>query len=153
MRRKEKEITDIKEIEDIINRAQICRLGLCKDQQPYIVPMNYGYEDKCFYFHCAKEGKKLDIIKNNPNVCFELEADTVHSYDEEACKCTMHYKSVIGWGKAEPIEDEKEVLHALNLIMKHYVDKESFTYTEKALKAVAVFKVEVLEMTGKKSGY
>jgi hypothetical protein len=153
MRRKEKEITDIRQIEDILNQADICRLGLTDNQQPYIVPLNFGYKDNCLYFHCAKEGKKLDIIKKNHHVCFEVEVDTKLVYDEEACKCTMHYKSVIGTGTAKILYEENDKMKALDLIMKHYVDKDTFTYSEKAVQAVVIIKVEINEMTGKKSGY
>lgn len=153
MRRKEKEITEVKEIEDILNKADVCRLGLCDNQQPYIVPLSFGFKNNCLYFHCAKEGRKLDIIKQNPNVCFEAEVDTKLVYDEEACKCTMHYKSVIGNGVAKLIDKEADKIEALDIIMKHYINRESFEYPAKAIMAVAIIKVEILEITGKKSGY
>lgn len=153
MRRKEKEITDIQEIENILNSADICRLAFCDNQMPYIVPMSFAYSNRCLYFHSAKEGRKLDIINKNPNVCFEVETDTALIYDEAACKCTMKYKSVIGTGKVIFIEEEVAKIEALDLLMKHYVDKDEFTYPQKAIQAVAIFKVEINEMSGKKSGY
>lgn len=75
MRRSEKEVNDIHEIESILKQTSICRIGLCVDNIPYVVPMNYGYRDNCLYLHSAKEGRKIDIIRENPNVCFEVDTD------------------------------------------------------------------------------
>jgi len=73
MKRSEREIKDRKEIEAIIERADVCRLGLSDDNMPYIIPMNFGYKDNRLYFHCAKKGKKIDIIKRNNSTCFEMD--------------------------------------------------------------------------------
>ncbi len=75
MRREDKEINDIATIEGIIRKARVCRLALSENGQPYIVPLCFGYKDNNLYFHSAGEGKKLDIIKKNNNVCFEFDID------------------------------------------------------------------------------
>jgi len=75
MRRNEREIYDREEMEAIIQRAQVCRIGLSEKDVPYIVPMDFGYEGNCLYFHCASEGKKLDMIRQNSKVCFEMDID------------------------------------------------------------------------------
>lgn len=73
MRRIEKSIESMEEIDLIIQSENILRLGLCVENQPYIIPVNYGYLDKQFFVHCAKEGRKLDMIALNPNVCIEID--------------------------------------------------------------------------------
>ena len=73
MRRREKEITDESTLESIILASLVCRLALSDGNQPYIVPLCFGYQDKTLYFHSALEGKKIDIIKHNQNVCFEFD--------------------------------------------------------------------------------
>ena len=75
MRRNEREIKDREEMEAIIQRAQVCRIGLSEKDVPYIVPMDFGYKGNCLYFHCASEGKKLDMIRQNSKVCFEIGID------------------------------------------------------------------------------
>lgn len=152
MRRTEREITDQKEIEDIITRSDICRIALCNDGKPYMVPMNFGYKDRVLYLHSAHDGEKMDIIKKNPNVCFEMEVDTILVPGPIGCKWTMHYKSVIGSGVAEIIKDEKEKAEALDIIMKQYAGDEKFEFLPKVLEMMCIIKVPVDEMTGKKAG-
>ena len=131
MRRSEKEVKDIHEIESILKRAIICRIGLCDGNIPYIVPMNYGYKDNCIYLHSAKEGRKIDIIRENPNVCFEVETDIklVHGGDI-ACKWGMKFVSVIGHGKARIIEDRNQKEKALAILMEQYTEK-NFIFQDK----------------------
>ena len=108
MRRKEKEISDKAEIEIIILKSEVCRLGLSDDGVAYIVPLCFGYQDNCLYFHSAGEGKKIDILKRNKQVCFEFEADTRVTTGKTACAWGMQYRSVIGYGEASFIRDAKE---------------------------------------------
>ena len=139
MRRKKQEITDQNEIFEIIQKAEICRLGLAVDNTPYIVPVNYGYEDNCLYIHCAKEGRKIDMIRKNNTVCFEMDVDTVlfKTDDDSACKCGTTYRSIIGYGKASIVEDFDQKKKALDILMKHYSSKDSFHYTESPSKTSA----------------
>ena len=155
MRRREKAIVDRTEIEDIIRRADVCRLGLCDDGRPYIVPLNFGYEDDALYFHSAPDGKKIDIIKKNPSVCFEVEVDLEFVKAEAACDWSANYESVIGFGKAVIIEDEDSKRQGLDVIMRHYAAEAAsdgdYTYTEAALAKMVVIRVDVESMTGKRS--
>ena len=80
MRRKDKEITDEKVINEILEKAKVCRLALFDKDYPYIVPMNYGYKDNALFFHVAKEGKKIDLIKRNNNVRFLTLSQSKHYY-------------------------------------------------------------------------
>ena len=114
MRRKDKEIKDKKAIESIIKRATVCRIGLAENDIPYSVPMNFGYKDNCLYFHSAPVGKKIEIIKKNNNVCFEI--DIVHEIlqGKSACHTIMKYYSVIGYGKVYIIDDSEEKITELH---------------------------------------
>ena len=152
MRRKEREVTDKKAIEDIIRKATICRLGLSLNNKPYIVPMNFGYKNNELYFHCAKRGMKTDIILENNQVCFEIETDTELVKGEHACiDWKMHYQSVIGFGKACMLETADEKTKGLNIIMEHYTGKTETAFTVKNIRSVSIIKVEIESMTGKRS--
>lgn len=153
MRRKEREITDVNEMEAIISEAEILRVAMSVNNMPYIVPVNFGYKDNVFYFHCAKQGKKLDIIKRNANVAFEIDIDGKLLEGKIACEYTMKYKSIIGEGTARVVTDNEEKKSGLDIIMAQYSNLESFEYNEKALDRVEIVKIEVNTMTGKKSGY
>ena len=150
MRRKEKEITDKSEIESIIRKSLVCRLGLADAGRPYIVPLCFGYKNNCLYFHSAKEGRKIDILKRNNEVCFEFDDDLQVQVGKAACDWGMQYRSVIGYGRASIIEDPEEKHRALDVIMAQYGDG-PFEYSEKAFKKTLVIKVEIETMTGKKS--
>ncbi|MCX7747812.1 MAG: pyridoxamine 5'-phosphate oxidase family protein [Clostridia bacterium] len=153
MRRKEKEVTDKTEIESILHEADVLRLAMCDQNLPYMVPMNFGYKDNTFYLHAAREGKKIDILQNNPQVCFEVDIRHELVTGELACNWGMKYKSVIGFGKAYFIEDFSAKKQALDIIMEKYSGKSSFQYAEKAIESICIIKIEIDHMTGKKSGY
>ena len=153
MRRKEKEITDITEIEAIIQKAEVCRLGLAVDNTPYIVPVFFGYENNCLYIHCAKEGRKLDMIKQNNTVCFEMEVDTkITNRDKPACQWSSTYCSVIGYGSAFILDNFQEKKLALDAIMRHYSGRTSFEYKKKAVEEVVIIKIIMEHISGKRSG-
>ncbi len=152
MRRKEKQITDTREIETIIAQAGVCRLGLAVDNTPYVVPVFFGYENHCLYVHCAREGRKSDMIKQNPAVCFEMETGIeITGRDKPPCQWSSSYRSVIGYGNAFILEDFEEKKRALDVIMRHYAGPASFPYSKKALESVAVIKIPVTHLSGKKS--
>ncbi len=115
MRRKDREVSDKKEIIAIINRCDLCRLALAENNQPYIVPMNFGYsfenEQLIIYFHGAHAGKKLDIIRQNPNACFEMDCSTELIKGKQACDYSMAYESVIGNGVIEFISDKTDKIY------------------------------------------
>lgn len=153
MRKKDREIKDKKLMESILERATVCRVGLSENNVPYIVPVNFGYRDNCLYFHSAKEGKKIDMIRGNNNVCFEIDIDSEVVKGEKACGWTMKYYSIIGFGRAFFVEGFEEKRKALDIVMEHYAGKSSFEYSEGAVNNAAIIKVEIESMTGKKSGY
>ena len=150
MRKKEKEITEKSAIEAIITKSLVCRLALSDDNSPYIVPLCFGYKDKVLYFHGSQKGKKVDIIKKNPNVCFEFDTNTEIVKAEDACRWTMRYQSVIGFGKAVLLEDMEEKRKALDIIMSQYSGR-IFQFDDAILKKTFVIKIEIESMTGKQS--
>jgi len=152
MRRTDKEIQARDEIVEIIEEATVCRLGLCCDNIPYVVPLNYGYRDGCLYLHCAKEGKKMDMIRANPRVCFEMDTDVEVIRAEQPCDWGMKFVSVVGFGTATVLEDPEEKKGGLDAIMEHYSSKPQQPYPESILKHTAVIRVEVEAITGKRSG-
>ena len=153
MRRKEKEISDLQEIEAIINEAEVCRLGLAVDNTPYVVPLFFGYDNRCLYIHCAREGRKLDMIRHNSTVCFEMTVDVhIINRDKPACQWSSTYRSVIGYGEASIIDDFEEKKQALDIIMRHYSQQTTFEYAKNSVDKMRVIKIAVREMSGKTSG-
>ena len=153
MRRSDREVTDINSILEIVGRAKILHLGLFDKGFPYIVPMHFGYEFNdgrfVFFLHSAKEGHKLDLIKDNPNVCIELECDVnLISGGEVPCKYGSEYASVIGRGHAELVEDEEEKIKGLKLLMKNQTGR-CFEIDSKMAESVAVIKVVISDLSAK----
>jgi hypothetical protein len=151
MRRFEYEIQEQTEIEEIIRLAKICRLAMSVGDQPYLVPLCFGYEPGALYFHSAGEGKKLDMLETNDKVCLEFDIDHEFIEAENACDWGMKYRSVIGFGRATILEDNEEKNRAFDLIMRQYSDR-SFTYPDSEVKGTTIIKVDILSMTGKKNG-
>jgi nitroimidazol reductase NimA-like FMN-containing flavoprotein (pyridoxamine 5'-phosphate oxidase superfamily) len=149
MRRKELEIKDRKEIEAIIDTGKICRIALSYNDKPYIVPMNYGYEDNTLYFHSAKVGKKIDLIGKNNSVCFEITVNHGIKNTGIPCKWENSYACVIGYGKASLIDDPEEKIKALNILVGHYAPDTFYEFSEGNLSSTAVIKIDIEEMTGK----
>ena len=154
MRRKDREIVDEKVMISIIEKAIICRVAMCWQDEPYMIPMNFGYQDNYIYLHSAREGRKLDILRNNNKVCIEFDADVELVQSQKACNTEMKYKSVLAFGKAVILKDIVEKKKALDIIMHHYYNHDSlfaFHYPEDALEKIIIIKVRVEGMTGKES--
>ncbi len=153
MRRKDKEITDRGKMEEILHKALVCRIALSENNMPYIVPVNYGYAENTLYFHSTPEGKKIQMLRSNNNVYFEVDVDARLIKDASSpCSGTMQYRSVMGKGKAFFIDDAAEKKKVLDIIMNHYLEGTEFEYEEKSFKKVLLIKIEISEMTGKISG-
>ena len=150
MRRGEKEIRDRAEIDSIVRRSQVCRLGLSDQGQPYVVPLCFGYDGKALYFHCAQEGRKLDILRRNNKVCFEFDVVEGMVEADQGCNCGIRYRSVIGFGIAHLVEDVTDKQNALSLIMAQYSEG-TFSFRPEMLSRTAVVKIEIESMTGKQS--
>ena len=156
MRRKDREIADINDKMAIIAECKVCRLGLSENNLPYIIPLNYGYKfekDKLtLFFHGAKNGKKIKMIQNNNNACFEIDCDGKLIERDKPSNYSYEYKSIIGFGKIFFLETNEEKTNGLNYLMKHQTGKDIiYSFTEDELSNVCVYKMIVEEFTGKKN--
>ena len=154
MTRREREITDRAEILDILDRGSILHLGLVDGDEPYVVPMNYGYtmdEDGhlTFYLHGATQGRKLDLMRKNPRVFLEMECDVAPFEGDVACRYGTAYKSLMARGKAVILEDPQEKMTGLSLFMKTQTGRD-FEFNERLVKVVSVIRIDVDEYTAKK---
>ena len=152
MTKRERQIFDPQQILNILDTCKVLHLGLAVNNEPYVVPMNYGYtvEDGklIVYLHSALKGKKLDMIRANPNVFFEMDCDRNPFEGEKPCQYGLSYSSVMGRGKAVIVEDVEEKMKAMSILMKTQTGKD-FTFDEKLVSIVAVVRIDVSEYTAK----
>lgn len=154
MRRKDRQITEFEALLDIVKSCGICRLGLVdEDGAAYIVPLNFGYavEDGqlVLYFHGASEGHKLTLLRGTPAASFEM--DTGHRLvpGAKADEYTYAYRSAMGRGAVEFLEDPAAKLAGLNCIMAHYTGRSDWTVGDAMLAATAVYRLRVTSWTAK----
>jgi uncharacterized protein len=153
MRRKDREVNSIEDVEEIINKADVCRVAFAENDLPYIVTMNFGYRpmpEPRLYFHCAKEGRKIEMMKKSNLVCFEMDTDHVLVKGEKSCDWGMKYSSVVGYGKLRFAEEEHERIEGMDSIMSHYGANPPFEYGENIFRNTVVLCLEISDMTGKK---
>jgi nitroimidazol reductase NimA-like FMN-containing flavoprotein (pyridoxamine 5'-phosphate oxidase superfamily) len=152
MRKKEREIKDRTEIDALLERIETGHLGFCDGDQPYVLPFNYTYNRSkgTIYIHCADEGRKIDIINENPKVCFEVEEVGV---DEDAVdqRCPEWWKSVVAFGTIKFVEDIQVKLKALNDLIKKYGRSHKPATVGQAEKTT-ILVIEIQEVTGKFMG-
>ena len=152
MTRREHQIFDIDKILEILEKSKVVHIGMVDGDEPYVVPMNYGYtyenEKLTIWLHGATTGRKLDIIRKNPKVFFEMECDLVPFDCDVACKYGLSYSSLMGKGIATIIENSEEKQKALSILMKTQVDMD-FEFNEKLASVVGIIKIEVSEFTAK----
>ena len=148
MRKSEREIKERKDIDGIIRRCRVCHLAMCDNDQPYVLPLNFGYDGEFLYFHAAPAGKKLDIIRKNNRVGFEF--DILHAIvnAEQACAWGAEYESVIGSGTAEIVDDVETKKIALEWIMRQY-GSDADDFPEETMKKTLILRVRILEISGK----
>ena len=152
MTKRERQVTDEGQIQAILDAGKVLYLGLAVDNEPYVVPMNYGYtrEDGklVMYLHSAVRGKKLDMIRANSRVFFEISTDLLPFEGEKPCQYGLAYSSVMGRGTATIVEDVEEKMKAMSVLMKTQTGKD-FTFNEKLVSIVAVIRIDVEEYTAK----
>lgn len=150
LRRKEKQIEGQSAIEAVIRKTKFCRLAMSDGTTPYIVPLCFGYKDNTLYFHSAVTGRKVEMLRKNPQVCAQFDCDLALQPDEKACDWGLSYKSVIGFGQASFVEDPQAKREALSVIMDHYTSSE-FTFDDTTLRKTLVVQVDFDELTGKQA--
>ena len=152
MTKRERQITDENQIMRILDTAKVLHLGLAVNDEPYVVPMNYGYtmEDGklVLYLHSAVRGKKLDMIQANPKVFFEIDCDWIPFEGELPCQYGLSYSSVMGKGVARIVEDVEEKKKAMSILMKTQTGKD-FSFLDRLVSVVAVIRIDVAEYTAK----
>ena len=151
--RRELEVTDLNEIRRILDTSKVVHVAMVDDGKPYMVPMNYGYtlEDSklVLYLHGAVKGRKIDVMKKNPDVFIGMECDLMPFEGEVACQYGMSYASLMGEGKATIIEAAEEKMEALSILMKSQTGRD-FTFNERLVSIVSVIRIDVEEFTAKK---
>ena len=150
MRRSEREITDRSDIDGIIRGAQVCRVAFARNDEPYIVPLSFGYDGEAFYFHTARQGRKIDFIAANPRVCFEVEGDAEATPAlDKACDWGFSYESVIGYGTMSELTSREARAYGLDQIMVQYSGRE-WAFASASLDNVRVWRLEIESVTGKR---
>ena len=150
MRRREREITDRQEIDQILEESRFCHLAFARDNEPYLVPLFYGYDGNRLYFHTAREGRKLEFLAANDRVCFEVERQVEIVARDQACNWSATFESVIGCGRAMELTGVEEKRYGMDLIMRHYSDRE-WTYAPSVFESTRVWSIEIESLTGKRS--
>lgn len=156
MRRKDREVKDLDGIFDIVRRCNVVHLGMVDNGKPYVVALNFGYEREgdvlILYLHCAMEGRKIDILRNNSNVYFQMDCvnEFIEGNSERPCSYCWRYDSVMGSGQVEFVEDIQKKTHALNRLIQH-VGKtdEIFSFPPASFARTRVLRIRSNDITGK----
>jgi uncharacterized protein len=162
MRREDKAVKDPLMIQGIFSRARVVHLGFCDGDKPYVVPLCFGVSpessDNCFYIHCAREGRKWDLLKELEKkggaLFFTLHCDeSTRDGGDEGCAWSMKYRCIMGTANPVFIEEDEERQKALGYIMKKYSGRDNFRYSTTALEATGLVRLDILTLTGKQTGY
>ena len=150
--KRERQVTDPEQIIRILDTAKVLNLGLSVNDEPYVVPMNYGYrmEDGklTLYLHSAAKGKKLDMIRANPKVFFSMDCDRMPFEGRVPCQYGIVYSSIMGRGTATLVVDVEEKKQAMSILMKTQTGKD-FTFEDRLVTIVTVIRIDVAEYTAK----
>ena len=152
MTKRERQVTDPAQIAHILDTGKVLHLGLAVNNEPYVVPMNYGYtmEDGklVLYLHSALQGKKLGMMRTNPNVFFEIDCDLMPFEGRVPCQYGLVYSSIMGRGTARIVENVEEKKQAMSILMKTQTGKD-FAFEDRLVSIVAVIRIDVEEYTAK----
>jgi uncharacterized protein len=151
MRRKDREITNRAEIDAILHAGRVMRIALADNNAPFLVPVFYAYDGEAVYFHSAQAGTKVDILKRNPQVCFEVSLDHDVIASDRACDFEARHRTVIGFGRAVFVESDADKADILRRIVGRF-SEEQFAFSEVDLRRTAVVRIAIESITGKKHG-
>lgn len=152
MRRSDKEVRDRQAADAVIRESRVCRLGLVDGDSAYVVPVCFGYDGESVFFHGAREGRKMDLLRHNPRVCVEFDIVDGVEPAGKPCGWGVRYHSVIAGGRAEVLEEPAEKRAALNRIMAQYGGGDGpHAYPDKMLEHTAVVRVPLEHVTAKHS--
>jgi len=151
-RRRDREIVDSAEIVQILQKAGVCRVAMCSDNVPYVVTMNFGLgkdEFSPLYFHCASEGKKIDILRKNNLVCFQADIEHEFFLHSVSCGCSMKYRSVVGMGRMRFVTEVAEKREALQAIMTHYTNRPEHLFKDELVERTTIMSLDIQEISAK----
>jgi nitroimidazol reductase NimA-like FMN-containing flavoprotein (pyridoxamine 5'-phosphate oxidase superfamily) len=151
MRRKDREITDRGEMDQILTASKVMYLGLADQNIPFVVPVFFAYDGMAIYFHSASAGSKIEILKRNPKVCFVISTDQGVISSDRACDFEAKHRTVIGVGEAHFIEEESQKIKALDKIVALFT-QDQFDYPKSNLHQTTVVRIEIESIKGKKHG-
>ena len=150
--KRERQVTEPEKILHILDTAKVLNLGLSVNDEPYVVPMNYGYTmidgKLTLYLHSAVRGKKLDMVQANPKVFFSMDCDRMPFEGRVPCQYGLVYSSIMGRGTATLVEDVEEKKQAMSILMKTQTGKD-FTFEDRLVTIVTVIRIDVAEYTAK----
>jgi len=153
VRRADRELKDDKSIEEVLKKGKYATIALCKNDEPYIVTLSYGYEpaNRTFYFHAAKQGVKIDFIRSNPDACLTVIEDNGYIQGQ----CSHSYRSVVARGVMELVDDENEKRHGTEILIKQLEEKPEIVMAsleglKERYEIMQILKFRIIEMTGKK---
>jgi nitroimidazol reductase NimA-like FMN-containing flavoprotein (pyridoxamine 5'-phosphate oxidase superfamily) len=151
MRRRDREITSRNDIDQILFTERVMHLAMVAENKPFLIPLYYAYDGVSLYFHSAKVGTKIDILRNNPQVCFEVCQDMGFIEADAACDFEAKHRTIIGSGTAIFIEDYASKEKILKKIIARFTDRE-FTLPESNVTCTAVIQINVQNIKGKSHG-
>lgn len=152
MRRQDKELHDPVVVRAILSEALCCRVAMVDGDRPYVIPVSFVLDGDGLYVHSADHGRKLRVLRANPHVCFEVDADVAVAPAKAPCDVGMRFRSVIGFGKVSFVEDAAEKARVLRLFIEKYVPRSSREMPDRELAKTVVWRVAIERLTGKKSG-
>lgn len=151
MRKTNQEITDSEVLEEILSKEQICRVAMYDGSKPYLLPLNYGYHQGIIYIHSALEGRKIDIFRNYPQVCFEVEQGVQIIPGKMACNWSTRYRSVVGEGIVEIVTGVEGKRDGLKVIMAQHGMEGTPEFDERELSKTVLLKISITSLSGKQS--
>lgn len=144
-----------KELKDrallVLKNAKFCHLGMSMDNMPYVVTVNFGYDMDYLYFHSSQKGRKNATIASNSNVCFELNYGGEIYSNKNACNWGTKFRSLIGEGVAERIDDEGQKILALKAIMKKYSGTSEHEFNNQVMTHTNVYRVSLKNISVKQN--
>jgi nitroimidazol reductase NimA-like FMN-containing flavoprotein (pyridoxamine 5'-phosphate oxidase superfamily) len=152
MRKANQEILSEELLGEILLGEVVCRIAMMDGDRPYLLPFNYGYRDGCIYIHSAPEGRKIELLKRNNLVCFEIEHSVKVIRAGKACGWSTLYRSVVGYGTVEIVSDDAGKRQGLGIIMAQHGAPGLTDFTADSLNGMVILKLTITSVTGKQSG-
>ncbi len=151
MRKADRRIDDPALLEDILRRGQVLHLAMCQGGQPYLLPLSYGFRPGRIYLHTGRSGLKLEYLRANPKVCFEVSVDVKIVPGALACAFNCHYLCVLGFGRAVEVTDQEERRLGLLAVTQQYAGPGDHQLKPESLARACVLRIDIEELSGKRN--